>query len=106
MSASEYSWLDHGRGVSPERTWSFTADAPLVGLDLARETGETIIADAAGSVYLLDRRGQVVTLARGLDTLQEVAWSDTGAAGAVVRDNSNLTMMNRQMRVVWSLDLH
>jgi hypothetical protein len=105
MSQSEQSWLYEGRGLSPEWSWSFTTDAPLVGLDLAREGGETVIADASGSVYLLDRRGRVLTLARGLHSLQEIAWSDTGSTGAVVRDESVLTVLNRQLRSLWSLDL-
>ena len=50
MTESEQRWLDQGRGLSPEWTWSFTADAPLVGLELARESGDTIVADASDLV--------------------------------------------------------
>ncbi len=56
---------------------------PLVGLELARETGETVVADAAGSVYLLDRRGRILTLSRGLHSLSGIAWSDSGSTGAL-----------------------
>jgi len=76
MTESEQRWLDQGRGLSPEWTWSFTADAPLVGLDLARESGDTVAADASGSVYILDRRGRIVTLSRGLHELMDIAWAD------------------------------
>jgi hypothetical protein len=100
MSGSDQKWLDGGRGLPPEWIWSFTADAPLVGLELARETGETIVADAAGSVYLLDRRGRILTLSRGLHTLSGIAWSDAGTTGAVVVGDSALTVLNRQLRVV------
>jgi len=103
MNASEQSWLHEGRGLSPEWTWSFTADSPLVGLDLARETGETVAADAAGSVYLLDRRGRILTLSRGLHSLQEIAWSDAGTTGAVVSD-ATLSVLNRNLRVVWTFE--
>jgi hypothetical protein len=106
MSGSDQKWLDGGRGLPPEWIWSFTADAPLVGLELARETGETIVADAAGSVYLLDRRGRILTLSRGLHTLSGIAWSDAGTTGAVVVGDSALTVLNRQLRVVWTIDLH
>jgi hypothetical protein len=105
MSESDQAWLTRGRGLAPEWQWSFTADAPLVGLELARETGETFVADAAGSVYLIDRRGRVVTLTRGLPGLQEIAWSDAGTGGAVVGGDSTLTLLNRQLRVVWTTDL-
>ena len=76
MTDSEQRWLDQGQGLSPEWSWSFTADAPLVGLELARESGDTIVADASGSVYILDRRGRIVTLSRGLHELVDVAWAD------------------------------
>jgi hypothetical protein len=105
MTESEQRWLDQGRGLSPEWTWSFTADAPLVGLDLARESGETAVADASGSVYLLDRRGRVVTLSRGLHELMDIAWSDAGNYGAVVVGESTLAVLNRQLRLVWTSDL-
>jgi hypothetical protein len=100
MSGSDKNWLEGGRGLPPEWTWSFTADAPLVGLELARETGETIVADAAGSVYLLDRRGKILTLSRGLHSLSGIAWSDAGTTGAIVVDDTTLTVLNRQLRIV------
>lgn len=104
MTEPEEQWLDGGRGLGPEWTWSFTADAPLVGLDLARETGETLVADTAGSVYLLDRRGRVVTLSRGLHALDEIAWSDAGELGAVVVDDHVLHVLSRQLRITWSYE--
>jgi hypothetical protein len=103
---AEHRWLDEGRGLAPECTWSFAADAPLVGLELARESGETIVADAAGSVYLLDPRGRILTLSRGLHALHDIAWSDTGTTGAVIVDETHLSILSRQLRVLWSLDLH
>jgi len=105
MTESEQRWLDHGRGLSPEWTWSFTADAPLVGLELARESGDTIAADASGSVYILDRRGRIVTLSRGLHELVDLAWSDAGTYGAVVVGETTLAVLNRQLRLVWTSDL-
>lgn len=105
MNGQDQKWLESGSGLPPEWTWSFTADAPLVGLELARETGETIVADATGSVYLLDRRGRIVTLARGLHSLSGIAWSDAGTIGAVIVGDAVLTVLNRQLRVVGTLDL-
>jgi hypothetical protein len=106
MSGSDQKWLEGGRGLPPELTWSFTADAGLVGLELARETGETVVADAAGSVYLLDRRGRILTLSRGLHSLSGIAWSDSGSAGAIVVGDSTLTVLNRQLRIVGTAEFH
>ncbi len=106
MSDADQKWLEGGRGLPPEWTWSFTADAALVGVELARETGETVVADAAGSVYLLDRRGRILTLSRGLHALSGITWCDAGTSGAVIVGDSTLTMLNRQLRVVGTTDLH
>ena len=106
MSNADQKWLEGGRGLPPEWTWSFTADAALVGAELARETGETVVADAAGSVYLLDRRGRILTLSRGLHALSGITWCDAGTSGAVIVGDSTLTMLNRQLRVVGSTELH
>jgi hypothetical protein len=106
MSDADQKWLEGGRGLPPEWTWSFTADAALVGVELARETGETVVADAAGSVYLLDRRGRILTLSRGLHALSGITWCDAGTSGVVIVGDSTLTMLNRQLRVVGTTDLH
>jgi hypothetical protein len=64
MTEPEPDWLTSGKGERPRRRWSFTADAPLVCLELARESGEVLAADTSGGLYLLDRRGQIAALSR------------------------------------------
>jgi hypothetical protein len=51
-------WLEQGAGRQPHVSWSLTIDAPLVAMQLARETGELLAADAAGGLYKIDRAGQ------------------------------------------------
>ena len=41
-------WLRHGEGRRPRVSWSISMEAPLVALQLARETGEVLAADAIG----------------------------------------------------------
>ena len=53
MSETSPNWLAAGQGDAPSLGWSFTADAPLAGLELARETGETLVADTSGGLYFL-----------------------------------------------------
>jgi len=101
-SPDDLYWLDAGRGLGPEQHWSFAADAPLVSLDFAREAGEVIASDETGGVYLLDRRGQIIALTRGLQVLQEVAWSDDGSGGAAVVDESTLCFLNHQLKMEWT----
>ena len=76
MNVKTPEWLDAGQGETPRASWSFTADAPLVCLELARETGEVLVADESGGVYLLDRRGQVTALVRGTPDIRSIAFSD------------------------------
>lgn len=105
MSATDdHIWLDAGRGLAPERNWSFTTDAPLSCLVYPRESGHVIAGDESGGIYLLDRLGQVVALTRGSHALQDLAWSDDGFRGAAVVDSSVLWILNRQLQMVWSED--
>lgn len=100
-----FDWLDSGHGVPPEKRWSFTIDAPLVAVQLARETGEVLAADASGGLYLFDRRGQLATLTRGFHALGALAWCDTGTCGAAAVDESRLIRFDRQLKVEWSVQL-
>ena len=98
----DHLWLESGRGLAPERNWSFTTDAPLTSLTLARESGEVIAADESGGVYLFDRLGQVVALTRGLHVLQDLAWSDDGRRGAAVIGDSTLCVLGRHLKPEWT----
>ena len=105
MSETSPNWLATGEGDGPSLGWSFTADAPLVGLELARETGETLVADESGRLYRLDRSGRVTSLTRAFQSLGALAWSDAGQHGVAVVDNSRLNWLDRKLTVRWSIDL-
>lgn len=104
MSESE-AWLYSGRGASPALRWSFTADAPITDLRLARETGEVLVADASGGLYLLDRRGRVIALIRTRHGIQRVAWADTGVGGAAAIDDRTLIWFDRRLQFVWTREV-
>ena len=98
-------WVYSGRGVQPTLRWSFTVDAPLVDVRLARETGEVIAADASGGLYLLDRRGRVQSLTRTRHALQRVAWCDNGTGGAVAFDNTMVAWFDRRLQFRWTREM-
>lgn len=98
-------WVEAGRGIPPELAWSFSADAPLTSLDFARESGEVAVADDSGGIYLIDRAGQVLFLTRGMQTVEEIVWSDSGNGGAAVVDRNVLCRIDRQLKVDWSVKL-
>lgn len=99
------SWVYSGRGAAPALRWSFTADAPLVDMKLARESGEIILADNSGALYLLDRRGRVTSLTRTRHKIQRVAWSDNGTAGVASFNNFTLGWFDRKMQFQWSREM-
>lgn len=101
MSVESEPWLLSGRGPAPGLRWSFTADAPLADVCLARETGEVLVADVSGGLYLLDRRGRVVSLIRTRHAIHRVAWSDTGTAGTACFDGRNLVWFDRKLQFDW-----
>ncbi|MBC8113798.1 MAG: hypothetical protein H7062_05435 [Candidatus Saccharimonas sp.] len=98
-------WIYSGRGVQPTLRWSFTVDAPLTDLRLARETGEVIASDVSGGLYLLDRRGRVQALTRTRHALQRVAWSDNGTAGVAAFDNTMVGWFDRRLQFGWKREM-
>lgn len=98
-------WLANGRGLTPRLSWSVTTEAPLVSLQLARETGELLAADEIGGLYLIDRTGRLASMTRGLSHLQALAWSDIGAGGAALVGEKRLHWFDRQLAFQWQLEL-
>lgn len=105
MTEPEPAWIAGGQGLPPELQWSVTIDAPLVGLELARETGETVALDATGGLYVLDRHGRIVSLTRGFPDPAGLAWSDTGSGGAVLTGESTVSFLDRRLKVQWTIRL-
>lgn len=105
MSLFSPSWLQDGQGIPPTLRWAFSTEAPLVALDMGRESGEVLAADETGGLYRLDRRGQLLTVSRGLRGVRAVAWSDTNAAGAAIVGERKVFRLNGQLEAVWSVEL-
>jgi len=59
MSLKEPLWLRDGQGIPPKIRWMFSTEAPLVAMEMGRESGEIIAADSASGLYRIDRRGQL-----------------------------------------------
>jgi len=95
--ANPREWLINGNGQTPELSWSFSTDAPLAWMELARESGELLAADRSGGIYLLDRNGRVVAVTRGQVPVRGLAWSDNGAAGVALIGDSKLHWFSRQL---------
>ncbi|QDT35825.1 hypothetical protein [Stratiformator vulcanicus] len=99
------SWAQTHSGEPPVTHWSFTTDAPLVDVSLARETDEVVLADESGGVYLLDRDGHVAAVTRGLKGLSKVAISDSGDSIAASHGRNRVSLLNRKLGVTKSIDL-
>jgi hypothetical protein len=105
MSGEVPEWLKLGRGTPPRLRWSISTDAPLAAMELARESGEVLAADASGGLYLLNRRGRLSALTRSFDHLTALAWSDVGTHFAAVVGESQLSLVDRKFKPLWSLEL-
>ena len=103
MTETSEAWLSSGRGNPPRVAWTFGTDAPIAGFSQSRETGESLVADEANGLYLLDRTGRVVSMNRGFHHLSHVAWSDNGI-GAVAVDGHRLCLVDTKLKEVWSID--
>ena len=98
-------WLHTGKGRPPRERWSFTAEAPLTGMKLSRESGQIVAADESGGVYRLDRHGRIAAVTRGFFGVRLVACDDLGDRAAVVDHESRLSLFDEKLRVVWSLGM-
>lgn len=105
MSNADGDWLKAGRGRPPSIRWSVTTDAPLVTLQLARETNEVLAADTSGGLYLIDRLGRIGRLFRGAGPVHDLAWADTGQIGIALVDENRLQWFNRQLSLLGEVEL-
>jgi hypothetical protein len=105
MNLGVPSWLTTGDGTPPELGWSFETIKELVCMDHARESGEIVVGDAAGTIYRLDRWGTVLSVTRGLRDLNALSWSDTGETGAVLFGEAQFCLFKSDMKLDWSIDL-
>jgi len=81
------------------------AEAPLTGLSLARESGETFIADEGGLLARLDRQGRIAAITRLPDPVRSLAFSDDGRYGVALCGGSTLTLVNHVLQPQWTIDL-
>jgi hypothetical protein len=72
---------------------------------LARETGEVLVSDVSGGLYLLNRMGKVQSLIRTRHAIQRVAWSDAGVGGAAAFDNQTVVWFDRKLQLQWTREL-
>ncbi len=98
-------WLHSGQGHRPTLRWSFSTDAPLSDLQLARETGEVLASDASGGLYLIDRTGHIRALTRTSHDLRRIAWADDGSVGATLIDESSVGCFDRRLQFRWTREL-
>jgi len=90
-------WLKHGEGKRPRVSWSVSAEAPLVAVRLARETGEVLAADAIGGLYHIDREGRIANITRGPAPIRALAWSDTGSGGIALVGDERVYWFNQRL---------
>jgi len=105
MSLKEPLWLRDGQGIPPKIRWMFSTEAPLVAMEMGRESGEIIAADSASGLYRIDRRGQLLNLSRGLKGIRAVTWSDSSASGAAIVGEKKVFRLNSKLEAEWSVGL-
>jgi hypothetical protein len=101
MNPMQPDWLTSGTGEAPSLRWGFTTDTPLVGLDIAIESGSMLSADDSGSLYQIDGRGRVVSATSGFGEVGLVTWSGD-AGGCFVIGRRELCRVSVDLEVVWS----
>ncbi|MDB4614479.1 WD40 repeat domain-containing protein [bacterium] len=104
-SESDFQWLQNSKGDRPTLRWAVSTDSQLMSFDLSRETGGTIAADSMGGLSHFDRRGNLVSINRGFDGVQDVRWSDNGNGGAILVGEDAIVKVRQSLALRWSVDL-
>jgi hypothetical protein len=98
-------WLRGGRGIGPSLVWSFVTEGPLTATTLARESGETFVADDTGMLCRLDRKGRIAAITRVHDPVRLLAWSDDGRFGAALCGEGTLHFFDHVLKSLWKVEL-
>lgn len=91
-------WIHRGRGATPNVDWAVATEAPLVAMQMGRETGEVLAADEAGGLYLINRAGNISRISRGPSPIRAIAWGDTGGGGIALVGSKRLYWFNRALK--------
>ncbi len=92
-------WLK-GRGLGPQVKWTMGTDGVLTATALSREAGHFFVADEAGTLYRLDRRGQISAMTRLHIPLVSLVWSDDGRFGAGIAGEDSIIRFDEQLNIV------
>ncbi len=77
----------------------------MTAISLARETGETFVADETGALCRLDRTGRIVALTRLHDPIRKLAWSDDGSAGVALCGEGTVHYFDHTFTSQWKLEI-
>lgn len=102
MTACDPDWLECELGTRPTQRWGFATSAPLVELQVARETGEVVAADADGTLYLLNRHGELTQHLPIKCPIKRLTAADIGGAFAAILHDDSLLWLDDRLQVVWN----
>ncbi|MEJ7640011.1 MAG: hypothetical protein WKF75_19085 [Singulisphaera sp.] len=79
--------------LDPAPSWTVLTDAPLRGLDMAREAGTILVWDEADGISLLDTRGRHRSVSRAPGRGRAGAIRDDGSLVALLGDGARLWLL-------------
>ncbi len=86
--------------IDPGPAWTVVTDAPLKGLDLAREAGLCLAWDEADQLYLLDLEGQTQSISRAPGKILSAAISDDAGLIALLGEGNRLWMLGPDFELI------
>jgi hypothetical protein len=104
MIGGSTDWLRFGHGHAPEQSWSFATEGPLVAMDVARETGEIMAADATGGLYHVSAKGKLINLTHGPSPIRAISFSDVGRGGIALVGENRLYWFDRNLAFQGSIE--
>jgi hypothetical protein len=105
MGSSIRAWLERGAGTTPDCAWSLATESPLVDMAFGVETGRTVAVDTGGSIYLIDRAGNLIASERFDDAPVAAACTDVLDGVIAVAAARTLYLLDSQLGREKQLDL-
>lgn len=105
MNPNDQNWFATSRGEQPRLAWVHSLNAPLAALDFCRESGQVVVADERGGLYLIERSGDLGAVARSSESFRKIAWSDDGSRGFALSGDHHLHWIRPDLSVRATIEL-
>ena len=86
--------------IDPEPAWTVLTESPLKGFVFAREAGRVVAWDEGDQLYVIDRRGEFLSVVRAPAKVVSAVASDDGSRVVLLGESSRLWILNSELQTL------